>query len=285
MASCGRNRQLRCGAKEVKRGREKASNRPGGVAPRKMRDERRCADSEADREDVKAAPDDCTSSFRRNVLRHATECQSSDERICHDRTDKKEERRNGARNSARVREHCSARPDRERVAVRAGAHGDGRTKSRSVAGLTQHAPGFAGLVRDPPTDRASAEARHTAPRVAATVIHAEDGLAKGYEALASGDWLGAREAFESALSASESPEALDGLGRALWWLREERDAVVYRERAYAGFRRDGELARASRIALWLSREYALAFGNDAVASGWRIPASSASQRTRAPRAG
>ena len=31
-----------------------------------------------------------------------------------------------------------------------------------------------------------------------------------------------------------------------------RGAVVNRERAYAGFRRDGELARAARIALWLS---------------------------------
>jgi DNA-binding CsgD family transcriptional regulator/predicted negative regulator of RcsB-dependent stress response len=104
--------------------------------------------------------------------------------------------------------------------------------------------------------------------VSATVAQAEDHLASGYEALASGDWPGAREAFASALGATESPEALDGLGRALWWLREERDAVVYRERAYAGFRRDGELARAARIALWLSREYALAFGNDAAAGGW-----------------
>ena len=57
-------------------------------------------------------------------------------------------------------------------------------------------------------------------------------------------------------------------GQALWWLRNTREAVVYREREYAGFRRDGELARAARIALWLSREYALVFGNDAVASGW-----------------
>ena len=47
-----------------------------------------------------------------------------------------------------------------------------------------------------------------------------------------------------------------------------RGAVVHRERAYAGFRRDGELARAARIALWLSREQALVFGNEAVASGW-----------------
>jgi DNA-binding CsgD family transcriptional regulator len=97
---------------------------------------------------------------------------------------------------------------------------------------------------------------------------ADSAVAEGYEALASGDWAAARSAFEAALAVEEFPEALDGHGRALWWLREERDAVVERERAYAGFRRDGELARAARIALWLSREYALAFGNDAAASGW-----------------
>jgi hypothetical protein len=70
--------------------------------------------------------------------------------------------------------------------------------------------------------------------VSATVAQAEENLARGYEALATGDWRGAREAFASALTAVESPEALDGLGRAHWWLREERDAVVNRERAYAG---------------------------------------------------
>ena len=104
--------------------------------------------------------------------------------------------------------------------------------------------------------------------VSTAVVDAEDRFSKGYEALASGDWDVARDAFQSALSIADSPEALDGLGRACWWLREEREAVVYRERAYAGFRRDGELARAARIALWLSREYALAFGNDAAAGGW-----------------
>jgi DNA-binding NarL/FixJ family response regulator len=96
----------------------------------------------------------------------------------------------------------------------------------------------------------------------------EPSLARGYEALARGDWAGARDAFAEALEASDAPEVLDGLGRALWWLRDERQSIVYRERAYAGFRRDGELARAARIALWLSREYALAFGNDAAANGW-----------------
>ncbi len=74
--------------------------------------------------------------------------------------------------------------------------------------------------------------------------------------------------FQEATDLTDSPEALDGLGRALWWLRDERGAVVHRERAYAGFRRDGELARAARIALWLSREYLLAFDNDAASRGW-----------------
>ena len=97
---------------------------------------------------------------------------------------------------------------------------------------------------------------------------AEAGVAEGYEALASGNWAEARAAFEAALAVEEFPEALDGLGRALWWLRESEQAVVYRERAYSGFRRDGRLARAARIALWLSREYALVWGNEAAANGW-----------------
>lgn len=102
-----------------------------------------------------------------------------------------------------------------------------------------------------------------------TAVPAEAGAAaEGYEALAAGDWERARSAFEAALAAGESPQALDGLGRALWWLRDAEGAVVHRERAYAGFRRDGELARAARIALWLSREYALVWGNEAAANGW-----------------
>jgi DNA-binding NarL/FixJ family response regulator len=96
----------------------------------------------------------------------------------------------------------------------------------------------------------------------------DDNVAAGYEALATGDWAAARAAFEVAVDAAELPEALDGLGRALWWLRDAEQAVVFRERAYSGFRRDGELARAARIALWLSREYSLVWGNDAAANGW-----------------
>jgi DNA-binding NarL/FixJ family response regulator len=101
-----------------------------------------------------------------------------------------------------------------------------------------------------------------------TAAVTDDAVARGYEALASGDWSRAREMFAAALERTDSPEALDGLGRALWWLRDERAAIVHRERAYAGFRRDGAYARAARIALWLSREYGLVYDNAAAARGW-----------------
>lgn len=96
----------------------------------------------------------------------------------------------------------------------------------------------------------------------------ESDVAQGLAALAAADWNAARDSFESALAVSDDPEALDGLGRALWWLRDGKGAVVNRERAYAAFRREGDVARAARIALWLSREYALAWGNPAAANGW-----------------
>ncbi|GIU95349.1 MAG: hypothetical protein KatS3mg012_1806 [Gaiellaceae bacterium] len=85
------------------------------------------------------------------------------------------------------------------------------------------------------------------------VAVSDGSLARGHEALAAGEWEAARAAFEQELARADSAEALDGLGRALWWLREEREAVVARERAYAAFRREGDRARAARVALWLSR--------------------------------
>ena len=58
------------------------------------------------------------------------------------------------------------------------------------------------------------------------------------------------------------------MGRALWWLRDAEGAIASRERAYSAFRREGDMARAARIALWLSREYATVWGNEAAARGW-----------------
>jgi uncharacterized protein HemY len=42
---------------------------------------------------------------------------------------------------------------------------------------------------------------------------AEIALGRGYEALASGDWEGARAAFQEALDATDSADALAALGK------------------------------------------------------------------------
>ena len=77
---------------------------------------------------------------------------------------------------------------------------------------------------------------------AVTTVPVDTALARGYEALTVGKWSEARAAFEEAVDTAESPEALDELGRSLWWLREGREAIVCRERAYSGFRRDASSA-------------------------------------------
>jgi DNA-binding CsgD family transcriptional regulator len=93
-------------------------------------------------------------------------------------------------------------------------------------------------------------------------------VGRGEQALTSGDWEAARQAFGGAVELEPSPDALDGLGRTLWWLGDVDGAIDHRERAYAGLRKRGDGARAARIAMWLAREYLEAVGNEPVSSGW-----------------
>ncbi|MEO8292413.1 MAG: response regulator transcription factor [Actinomycetota bacterium] len=96
----------------------------------------------------------------------------------------------------------------------------------------------------------------------------EPRLADGEAALGAGEWQRARDAFEATIEGSESPEAHDGLGLALWWLRDVDGALEHRGRAFAGFRRAGETSRAARTAMWLAWEYAEALGNEPLSRGW-----------------
>jgi DNA-binding NarL/FixJ family response regulator len=95
-----------------------------------------------------------------------------------------------------------------------------------------------------------------------------DPLVLGEEALASGDWAVARATFERVLNEGTSARAEEGLGRALWWLRDTEGAIAHLERAYAAYREATELGPAVANALWLSREFAAAYGNAAVSAGW-----------------
>src|SRR6185436_11820791 len=93
-------------------------------------------------------------------------------------------------------------------------------------------------------------------------------LLRGREALEAGDWNAARAAFESAVGVEASAEALDGLGRTLWWLGDVDGAIEHRERAYIILRTRGDTDAAALIALWLSREYLEAIGNEPASQGW-----------------
>jgi DNA-binding NarL/FixJ family response regulator len=88
-------------------------------------------------------------------------------------------------------------------------------------------------------------------------------------ALASGDWEAARDLFLVIVAdASPSAEVLDGLGRALWWLKDVPSAIEIRARAFGAYIEEGKRAQAARLAVWLSRELRNLFRTDAAASGW-----------------
>ena len=87
-------------------------------------------------------------------------------------------------------------------------------------------------------------------------------------ALSDGEWERARAGFQGVLEEEPTPDAEEGLGRSLWWLRNPDEAIVHMERAYAGFRERGNVSRAARAALWLAREYQAVRGNAAASNGW-----------------
>jgi DNA-binding CsgD family transcriptional regulator len=90
----------------------------------------------------------------------------------------------------------------------------------------------------------------------------------GERALGAGEWSAARSSFEAALELEETPEALLGLGHALWWLDETEASLRYRERAYAAFRRRPDPFRAATTALQLATHYGGNLGDVPAARGW-----------------
>jgi DNA-binding NarL/FixJ family response regulator len=99
-------------------------------------------------------------------------------------------------------------------------------------------------------------------------MDAREAYAAGRTALDRGDWVAARDAFQASWDDAPWADALDGLGRSLWWLDQPAAALDARSRAYALHRRDGRDRDAAGIALWLAREYQNLYGNLGMAGGW-----------------
>lgn len=101
-----------------------------------------------------------------------------------------------------------------------------------------------------------------------TSIRPRDDLATGRAALGRGDWHGARLAFEASLRTEDTPEALEGLGLAAWWLDLGDVVSDARERAYRLYRERADNLGAARIAVWLGWDAAAFRGEPAIANGW-----------------
>lgn len=67
--------------------------------------------------------------------------------------------------------------------------------------------------------------------------------------------------FEAALAEGGSAEARLGLGTALWWLGEYGASLHERERAFVGFRLQGDhMSRQASWRCWLSIAYQAGYG-------------------------
>jgi len=92
--------------------------------------------------------------------------------------------------------------------------------------------------------------------------------AAGDDLLSRGAWSDARKAFESVLREQESPEALEGLALAAWWLDDADVVFDARERAYRLYSERGDRRSAARIAVWLAWDAWAFRGEHAVSNGW-----------------
>jgi LuxR family maltose regulon positive regulatory protein len=97
---------------------------------------------------------------------------------------------------------------------------------------------------------------------------ASEPLSAGWAWLADGEWEAARRSFASSLDREETPEALEGLSWAAWWLDDAVTVFDARERAYILYRRRGDSASAARMATWLAADQLDFHGAQAVAGGW-----------------
>jgi ATP/maltotriose-dependent transcriptional regulator MalT len=95
-----------------------------------------------------------------------------------------------------------------------------------------------------------------------------DPVAAGWARLADREWAAARASFEGALAREETPEALEGLSWAVWWLDDAEAVFNAREAAYRLYRRRGEPASAALMATWLAADQLDFRGAVAVAGGW-----------------
>ena len=90
----------------------------------------------------------------------------------------------------------------------------------------------------------------------------------GWTELQAGRWEAARTLFTEAVTARATPEALEGLSWAAWWLDDPAAVFEAREHAYRLYRAAEDGAGAARMATWLACDELDFNGAVSVANGW-----------------
>ena len=90
----------------------------------------------------------------------------------------------------------------------------------------------------------------------------------GWTALAEGRWTSARDAFARDLVLERTPEALEGMSWAAWWLDDVEVVFRAREEAFRLYKERGDAAGAARMATWLAADQLDFRGAASVANGW-----------------
>jgi ATP/maltotriose-dependent transcriptional regulator MalT len=93
-------------------------------------------------------------------------------------------------------------------------------------------------------------------------------LRAGEAALRRGAWTDARRRFRASLRRRETPEALEGLGWAEWWVDRPPASFAARERAYQLYQQRNDRQSAARIALAMAVDSFDYHGTPAIARGW-----------------
>jgi hypothetical protein len=93
-------------------------------------------------------------------------------------------------------------------------------------------------------------------------------LAAGEEALFGGAWERARALFAAALEVAETPEGLEGLGAAAFFLDDAVASLDSRERAFRLYWARDDRLGAARVAIALATDHYYHRGDRAVCNGW-----------------
>jgi ATP/maltotriose-dependent transcriptional regulator MalT len=99
-------------------------------------------------------------------------------------------------------------------------------------------------------------------------IDGTDPFSAGSRALARGAWRESRDLFQRAVALEETPEAIEGIATAAWWLDDAPIVFENRERAYRLYRERGDRLGAARMATGIAMDHYLYRGDTAIASGW-----------------